>query len=207
MAILAQITGFITQTVFWVFMLIIIAALLIGAYFLGMMVYRLLRYKIKVLILDHTGTSELARMDLAREVTEKPGNKKYLQLLRMAEKVPLPNPDKYIAMGVRKLLVLHKHNDMLTPMAVTHNSPASFTFNTDDLVSVLFWREQDHQEALDNYRDKAISWWAQHSGFIMSASMILMMFVLFFILIQKIQGGVTVRAVIDTSQLIAASVA
>lgn len=202
MALGGQITGMIIQTIFWVFIIGLIAAVAAGGYFLGVAIFRLMRYKIKVLVLDHVGNSEIARNDLAKEFKDVNKTRK-LKLLHSGDEIPLPNPDKYISMGVRKLLVLHKHGDMLTPMGLTHNSPANFTFNMDDLVSVLFWRETDHQEALETYRDHKKSFMEQYGAWVMSTMMIVIMFVLFFILINKL-GSLQIR--VDSSQLVKAAV-
>src|SRR3990167_11058455 len=145
----AQITNVAVQAAFWTAVLGLAVLVGIGIFLLTRMLYRLMNYKIEAIILDHTGSSDIARKDLGK--VEKEGGNIYVKFLKSREKIPLPNPDKYIAFGNRKLLLLHKWNDLLTPMALTHNAPAAFQFNADDLVTVLRWRELDHQEALDTY--------------------------------------------------------
>jgi len=188
--------AFILQVVTWLGIALSLALLAFLMGFGFVMIYRILRYRVRVTILDHVGDSHIAKMDLAMEVNE--GGKTYLKFLKLREKIPAPNPDKYVPFGIRKLLMLHKHNDLYTPMPIAHNSPAAFQFNMDDLVSVLFWREQDHQEALDTYRAK-VSFFERWQTPIIFGSFMIIQFVLFFVLFQKL-GDLTIQ--VDTSQLV-----
>ncbi len=194
MAIVIDPTAILSETIKWLFIVgagVIIAVL---TFFMMMFLWRYLKYKIKVTIIDHVGDSHIVKSDTAQEVKEKTG-KNYLKLLKTRVSIPVPNPDKYVSMGNKKQLFLHKHNDLFTPMLVTHNSPAAFEFKMDDLVSVLFWREQDHQEALETYRN-APSFWDRFQQPILFMSFMLIQFVLFFILFQKLGDlSITVDAV------------
>ena|SRR3990167_3666156 len=201
MAIAGNITAIIAQSTVWVFLFAVLAGLGIGSFFLTKIVYRLLTYKIDVLILDHTGNTEIVKKDLGRLIFGK-DKKRCLRLLKTGlpeGELPLPDPDKYFAFGNRKLLLLHKINDVLTPITLKHNSPATFNFNMDDMVSVLYWRELDHTEALDSYRNKKVGFMEKYGTWVMSTLMILIMFVLFFMLLQKL-GSLQIQ--VDASQLI-----
>jgi len=186
-----------SQAIGWGSIIVFLLVLAFAAGFAGLAIYRLLRYKIKVTILDHVGDTHLVTTDIAQEVNEKNG-KNYLKLLKTKMRIPVPNPDKYLAMGIRKSLFLHKHNDLFTPLQLAHNSPAAFQFNMDDLVSVLFWREQDHQEALETYRSKP-SFWDMYQTPILFGSFMIIQFVLFFVLFHQL-GNLQIH--VDTSQLV-----
>jgi len=190
--------GILYQAFLWIGLALLASVIAFALGALGMIMYRLLKYRIKVTIMDHVGQSHIVINDIAREVIEKKGGKTFLQLLKSKTKIALPNPEKYIASGSKKVLMLHRHNDMITPMGVTHNSPASFNFNMDDLVSVLFWREQDHQEALESYRGK-LGIWDRYQVPIIFGTFMIIQFVLFFILFQKL-GTLSIH--VDTSQVI-----
>lgn len=197
MTVHTQATDILTQSVAWIGLILLVVALAFILGFGSIIIYRLLKYKTKVTILDHVGDSHMISNDIAQEVNDKDG-KNYLQLLKSKIRIPVPNPDKYLSTGIKKLLFLHKHNNLLTPMNVSHSSPAKFNFNMDDLVSVLFWREQDHQEALETYRGKP-SFWDKYQSPIIFGSFMIIQFVLFFVLFQKL-GDLTIQ--VDTSQLV-----
>lgn len=197
MAITIDPTAILTESLKWLFIVGAGVILAVVVFFAFMALYKLLRYRIRITIIDHVGDSHLIRQDMAQEVNEK-GGKNYLKLLKSKISIPVPNPDKYLAMGLKKQLFLHKHNDLFTPMLVSHNSPANFEFKMDDLVSVLFWREQDHQEALDTYRDRP-GFWDRYQQPILFMSFMMIQFVLFFILFQKL-GDLSIS--VDTTQFV-----
>lgn len=240
----AQIASMAVQLAFWTLVLGVVVLVGIGIFLLTQMLYRLMKYKIEAIILDHTGSSEIARKDLGK--IEKEGGNVYVKFLKSREKIPLPSPDKYIAFGNKKLLLLHKWNDLLTPMglkhkdekgnnlpevgttiiqkikgvfkkgeqqpvpvtenlkpvSISHKAEAAFEFNADDLVTILRWRELDHQEALDTYSNKKLGFMDKYGALVVNSMMILIMFVLFFILLQKL-GALQIH--VDTSQLVRAA--
>lgn len=203
----ADIGGIVGQVFFWLIMILFITVLTAVLGFMAWTLWKMLKYKVSVDIYEHVGeNTHVGRRDVGREVEETTDGKRkrFLQLLKLRKKIGPFASDKFMQFGNRKKLDLHLENGIFTPLPVAHNSDPALQFNKTDLLAALQSWDQDYAENLETHRITDMSFFSRHEAAILSGTMIIMMFVLFFILINQMQSGVNVTATIDTSQLVKA---
>ncbi len=179
--------------------------------FIGVMAFfvfwllRLMRFKVNVDIYEHLGTNNhMGSKDVAKEVSEIIEGKRrnFLQLLKKRVKIGPFGSDKFMQFGMRKKINLHLENGIYTPLPLVHNSAAALEFEKGDLLTALQLWDADYAENLETHKWGQPGFWDKYAQYVIPFSMILIMFVLFFILIQQMQSGVSVTAYLDSSQLV-----
>jgi len=201
----ADFGGLIGQIMVYLIIILFLVAMVAILYFVGTQLWRVLKYKVKVDIYEHLGEdNHIGRSDLAEEVTtEKDGKRvSYLKLLKSHKKAGPFSSDKFMQFGRMKKIHLHLVDGLFTAMPIKHNSDAGLTFEKSDLLTALQLWDQDYAENLATHNLDNNNFWDKYGSIMMNGGMILIMFVLFFVLIQQMQSGVNVTATLDTSQLI-----
>ncbi len=201
----------------WGMFSFIVGVILLGIGVGVMLLIRHLKYKVKLDIYEKVGGAYMGFGRDAREVINKPdvkGKRHTFLLLRTPfkgyKKIPLPDSASYVPfasklVGNRKKLNLLFKDTLFAPLPITENSDPAFNFDTKDLLYILNSWDQDYAENLETHKWGEPTFMDKYGMYVLPFSMILIMFVLFFILIQQIGGGVQVTAVIETSQLIKAA--
>ncbi len=204
----ADVGGIAGTVFFWVVMIMFMVVLLGVIGFFGLWVFRTLKFKINVNVYEHVGgDSHIGRRDVAKEVEKDHSGKRqrFLRLLKARVSIgPFPS-EKFVMFNTRKHINLHFQDGIYTPLPIGHDSDAALKFKKDDLLTVLHLWDKDHEENLETHKWGEPTFMDKYGAYILPFSMILIMFVLFFILIQQIGGGVHVTASIDTSQLVKAA--
>ena len=199
--VVEQAGGQLVQILWYVILAVGGAVFAFLAGFIGVLLYRLLKYNYEVNIYEHGG-GNLIRKDLGF-VERRSGRLRLLRTkLKERDGLPLPSADKIFSrvtkFGIKRVIDFHETQGILTPMGVVRNSPVAHRFDMDDLIGVLRWREQDHQEALDTYRDK-MSFWERNQT-VLALGAFMMVFIVFaFIMVWKLQN---LNIVVDMSQQI-----
>ena len=204
----ADIGGIAGQVVFWVVIIIFMVVLVGVLGFFALWVFRTLKFKVRVTIYEHVGqNNHVGKKDVGREVEKTDGGKRvrFIRLLKARKSIGPFGSDKFVVFGNNKQLNLHLEDGIFTPLPIAHNSDPSFNFEKSDLLTALQLWDQDYAENLETHKWGEPSFMDKYGNFVMPFAMILIMFVLFFILIQQIGGGVHVTASIDTSQLVKAA--
>ncbi len=188
------------DVIFWLVLLLFALAVFAILGWLAMFVWRMLKYKIEVEIYHQQGPRSFRPVkDLGREIINNKTGKNELHILKAKRTIAMPPGEFLMPMGMRSKLLLGKVGGELIPMQVTTNSPTSFTLNLEKLSNAIAWREKSRESAIEAYYGNE-SFFNKYGAVLMNATLMIMMFVLFFILIHQMQEGVTIRAVIDTSQ-------
>ncbi len=199
--------GEIAGTVFvWVILIVALLVLVAVMAFFALWLMRMLKFKVTVDIYEHIGeNNHMGTKDVAKEVSEIIDGKRrsFLQLLKSRKKIGPFGSDKFMQFGTRKKLNLHLENGIYTPLPIAHSSHAALKFEKGDLLTALQLWDADYAENLETHKWGEPGFWDKYAQYVIPFSMILIMFVLFFILINQMQSGVNVTATIDTSQLIA----
>lgn len=185
---------------FWLIIILFVIALALIIGWGTAFVYRLMKYKIKIEIYHQQGPDSFRPVeDLGMEVTNDKTGRTELRILKAKRTIAMP-PGKFLMpMGMRSKLNLAKIGGELIPMQVTTNSPVTFELNLEKLSNAISWREKSRESAVEAYYGKE-SFFSKYGAVLMNATLMIMMFVLFFILIHQMQSGITIRAILDTSQ-------
>lgn len=204
----ADIGGIVGTAGFWLVMIMFMLVLVGVLAFAGLWIFRMLLFKISVNIYEHVGDgNHLGRKDVAKEVDKDIAGKRtrFIRLLKGRKSIGPFGSEKFITFGVRKHLNLHLQDGIYTPLPVLHNSDPGLTFKKEDLLTALQLWDQDYAENLETHKWGEPGFMDKYGAYVLPFAMIIIMFVLFFILIQEIGGGVNVIATLDTSQLVKAA--
>lgn len=194
----ASVTSGLGDALSWVFLLALIAVVMSVVGYLGWWFYRYMRYDIKVSILEPMGANAWReRIDMAREDRKM----KHLELRGYREFISIPGPQFFLLSGKRRSLKFVEVSGYLLPMEITMEWPPNYSVKMEKLSIAVAWRENSRKESLSAYSE-TMGFMEKYGTVVVSSMTMIMMFVLFFILINQMQGGVTVTAVLDNSQLI-----
>lgn len=204
----ADIGGIIGQTVFWVALIAMFLVLIGVMAFFALWVFRTLKFKINVNIYEHIGeNNHIGRKDVGKEVEKSKDGKRlrFIRLLKGRKSIGPFGSEKFVMFNTRKQINLHLEDGIYTPLPIAHNSNPAFTFEKGDLLTALQLWDQDYAENLETHKWGEPGFMDKYGMYVLPFSMILIMFVLFFILIQQIGGGINVTATLDTSQFVKAA--
>ena len=203
-----DITGVAGTVLFWVVMIISLVVLVGVLGFFALWVFRMLMFKINVDIYEHVGNgNHIGHKDVAKEIEKTKDGKRqrFIRLLKARKSIGPFGSEKFVIFGIRKKLNLHFEDGIYTALPITHSSDAGLNFDKNDLLTALQLWDQDYAENLETHKWGEPTFMDKYGMYVLPFSMILIMFVLFFILIQQIGGGINVTASIDTSQLVRAA--
>lgn len=157
----------------------------------GMVLWRFLRYKIKVDILEEVGSGHVGREDIAREVQEVDDNgerKTFLRLLKGfkgEKKIPLPEGSTYLPFGNRKKLYLAWKNNMPVPLTV-HNPEMAYT--NQDLLRAFESLTRTHTAITALYQTGA-NWWSKYGQYVVPLTLIVLTFAFWLIIFLVTSGA------------------
>ncbi len=198
--------GAIGSTIFlWLVIIVLIVVFSVVIFFFALWLWRVLKFKVNVIIYEHIGENQhFGTKEIGQEVNEVHEGKRrsYLHLFKSRKKIGPFGSDAFSLFGTRKHLNLHLENGIYTPLPIAHSSSAALKFEKGDLLTALQLWDQDYAENLETHKLGQGGFWDKYGSFVMPFAMILIMFVLFFILIQQMQSGVNITATLDTRQIV-----
>ena len=203
-----DIGGVVGQVILWVVLITSFLVLIGVLAFFALWVFRTLKFKIRVTIYENVGeNNHVGRKDVGREVEKSADGKRvrFIRLLKARKSIGPFGSDKFVVFGNTKQLNLHLEDGIFTPLPIAHQSDPAFKFEKSDLLTALQLWDADYAENLETHKWGEPNFMDKYGAYVIPFAMILIMFVLFFILIQQIGGGVQVTAVIETSQLVKAA--
>lgn len=185
----------INQVIVWIFIIAVIALVSAALGWIGALIYRFFKYRINIYILEPTGANSFKlETDLGLQKDKEGGE---IEMFKRKKNIGVPSPEHFLPQGWKKSLFLTKVNDQYIPVAIRHNSPANFNIDLDKLASAVKWQMMYKEKKDQEYNLNKPSLWDKYGAVISVGVLGVIFFVLFFVLIQKMQDGVTVRAVIE----------
>ncbi len=184
--------GNVAATVFIMFFIILLGVIVLGVLAIGgYFLWRLMRYKIKVVIHEKVGDVSTWYDDFAREVvrTEEGGKiKSYLHLLRGfkgKKRLALPDSITYSPMGMRKFLQLRYRDGVFLELKV---NDADLTYEPAAVLKVLQTYSMLTDRNIDLHKPK--QGWLDKYGMMLAVFFPMMMhFVLIIVIIAMLKSG------------------
>lgn len=160
----------------------------------GLLFWRWFKYKITVIIYEKVGDAYIAHPNKAYEHIGLDDAGKRTRSLRLLKKFkgmkkgPLPPSFSFVPTARGKLLNIIYRDGIISPLSVQEHSPPELSWNTNDLLRVLDSWDADYVENLETHRQSP-SFMDRFGGYIIPATVMFLNFILWLILLTRINGG------------------